>query len=161
MKPRTNTPLITTKPAQSHDSDRHPANGSHPDEVDVQDVPASFHTALGQLLQAVVNRGIKGCRAHSAVFRQAADLLLHPEDHAKNGVCLEVHNSTMWFLLDLNHEGEKFQLQFADYHAPCGGYFLRIPDDPELSPSAAAFILFHIAAVFGDPTVIQGRVINN
>lgn len=159
MKTSKNNPNTNTK-AQPHNPNARSTSGSQPDEVDVQHVSVSFYTALGQLLQAVVNPRINACHEHRIAFRQAANLLLNPVNHAGEGVCLEVSNNSMWFLLDLNHSGEKFHLQLADNHAACGGYSFRIHEDPELSPSSAAFILFHIAAILGDPTVIQGLTIN-
>ncbi|WP_257306518.1 hypothetical protein [Geothrix campi] len=161
MKPSKNQQPITKTTAQPHNPNGRPTTEPKFSQLDVQDLPASFYIALGRLLQTVCDRGTKGCLAHTDAFRQAADLLLHPEALAKDGVLLEVINHSMTFQLDLNHHGETFHLQLADYHAPCGSYFFRIPEDPVLSSGSAAFILLHIAAILGDPTVIEARIFNN
>ena len=147
--------------AQPHIPNVGPTHEPKPRKLDVQDRPTKFYTALGHLLQAVIDRGPKGCIAHMSAFRQAADLLLHPEAHSRSGVLLEADNGSRWFLLDLNHHGERFHLQLADHHAPCGGYFLRIDENTEPRASTAAFVLFHLSAILGDPTVIEARVLNN
>lgn len=161
MKPSKNKQPITKITAQPHNPTARSTSGSHPHGVPVQHGSVTFYTALGRLLQGVVDRGTKGCLAHTDAFRLAADLLLHPEAHAKHGVLLEADNSSMWFLLDLNHDGERFHLQLADNHAPCGGYFLRIHEDHEPRTSTAAFILFHLAAILSDPTISEARIFNN
>lgn len=161
MKPGKNKQPITKTTAQPHNPNGRQTSGSHPHGVPVQHGSASFYTALGRLLEAVIDRGTKGCIAHASVFRQAADLLLHPEAQAKSGVRLEVHNGSMWFLLALNHDGEAFHLQFADYHAPCGSYHLQNPKNPKVNPTTAAFVLFHIAAVLANPTVLEAKIITN
>lgn len=161
MNTRMNKRPIPVNTVQAHAPHTTPAIGPHPAAPAVQHVPVSFYTALGQLLQSVIERGTEGCLAHSSVFRQAVDFLLHPDAHAKSGVFLEMENNSVWFLLDLNHPGEKFQLQLADYQAPCGGYFLRIREDTKLSPTTAAFVLLHLAKVLGDPKVIWAGILNN
>lgn len=161
MKTSKNKQPITKTTAHPPNHNGGPTHEPKFSVLNVPDLPTSFYTALGQLLQAVIDRGTKGCLAHARVFRQAARLLQRPDAHAGNGVCLEINNGSMWFMLELNHFGEGFHIQLADYEAPCGGYFFRIPENPELSPGSAAFILFHLAAILGDPTVIEARIINN